>query len=324
LAKRKQAPAPKGRSAAKKKDQAQSILREIQDAMDNARVWLHGRGDYYTYLTRRDSLRGAPELARHLRGDLLARQGRDGSWGEGDLASSVEALWYLLDLGMAVDSSPVTRGLEWIHAQQDAEGAYGFGCTPARHDQGTCEHFLRGFFSPGSPDEAQEISLSNGQTVTSDVGARLLVSERTLRLVLRANASDSHAAASLSGLTALPLYEEYGGTFTPAVLVGALQALAWAGDRGDSRSLENGLETVAAKQKKDGTWPNVEFFFVLEMLLEARHALADRMFKRAVPRLLESQHKNGAWGRRHMGAQTWIAFQVLEQTLIREKGPGVR
>ncbi len=324
MAKRRQASAPKGRSAAKKKDQARSILREIQDAADNAREWLRGRGDYYTYLTRRDSLRGAPELARHLRGDLLARQGRDGSWGEGDLASSVEAMWYLLDLGVAVDSSPVMRGLEWIHAQQDTAGAYGHGCTPARHDQRMCDHFLRGFFSPGGPDEAQEISLSNGQTVTSDVGARLLISERTLRLVLRANAADPHAAASLSGLMALPLYEEYGGTFTPAVLVGALQALAWVGNRGDSRSLEIGLETLAAKQKKDGTWPNVEFFFVLEMLLEARHALADRMFKPAVTRLLASQHKNGAWGRRHMGAQTWIALQVLEQTLEREKGPRLR
>ncbi|NIQ56629.1 MAG: hypothetical protein GWN85_25135 [Gemmatimonadetes bacterium] len=59
----------------------------------------------------------------------------------------------------------------------------------------------------------------------------------------------------------------------------------------------------------------MEFFFVLETLLEVRHPITDHMLRRAAPRLLETQHKYGAWGRRHLGAQTWIAVQVLERVL---------
>ncbi len=95
------------------------------------------------------------------------------------------------------------------------------------------------------------------------------------------------------------------------MLVGALQALAWA-EGAVLGEVEAGLETLAGAQESDGTWPNVELFFVLEALLEIKHPLALSMIARTVDRLLESQLKYGAWGRRHQGAQTWIATRVLE------------
>jgi hypothetical protein len=280
--------------------------------VDRARAWLSQRHDYYGYLGRRDTARGAPELARHLRGDLLAKQGRDGSWGESDLLASAEALWRLLELGMPADSPAVARALDWLYGRRDQEGAYGSGCAPARHEQRICEHYISGFFSPGPSGEPQEVTLPNGQTVTSDAGARLLVSERALRSVLRARRGDPRAGASVSGLRALPLYLSYGGSFTPAVLVGAMQALAWM-EGGGCSELVAGLEVLAAEQAADGSWPNVELFFVLEALLEVGHPLAGALLEKTVPRLLESQHKYGAWGRRHQAAQTWIALQVLER-----------
>lgn len=296
--------------------------RRMQNAIDAAREWLGERRDYFGYLARRDATRGAPELSRHLRGDLMAKQGPDGSWNDGDLAASAEALWRLLDLGLGSDSLAVSRALDWLYARRDVEGAYGSGCTPARHEQRTCEHFISGFFSPGPSDEPQEITLSNGQAVTSDISARLLASVRGLRSALRASPLDPRANASISGLRGLPLYLEYGGTFTPPVLVGALQALAWF-QGGHTSELKAGLETLAAAQDKDGVWPNVEFFFVLETLLEVDHPLAQRMRQRLIPRLLETQHKYGAWGRRHLAAQTWIAVQALERALD-ELRPGGR
>ncbi len=295
------------------------MIRDIQDTVDQARTWLGERGDFYTFLSRSDTLRGAPELGRHLRGDLLAKQGRDGSWGDGNLASTAEAIWQLLDLGTNSDFQPFARGLEWLYGRLDAEGSYASGCTPARHEHKTCEHFLRGFFSPGQPNKALEINLPNGQSVTSDVAARLLVSERTLRSVLRANPSDPRSAAAMRGLTSLPLYDDYGGNFTPAVLVGAVQALAWSAGQ-DADKLVAGLATLAAAQQEDGSWPNVELFFVLEALLETRHPFADEMLKRAVPKLLDSRHKNGTWGRRQMATQTWVAVQVLERTILQATG----
>gem|GEM_PF-363036 len=293
--------------------------RAIQDAIEAAREWLGERRDYCGYLARRDATRGAPELARHLRGDLMAKQGSDGSWNDGDLAASAEAIWRLLDLGLGADSLAVSRGLDWLYSRRDAEGAYGSGCTPARHEQRVCEHYISGFFSPGPSDEPQEITLSNGQVVTADASARLLASARGLRSALRAKPDDPRANASVSGLRGLPLYLEYGGTFTPAVLVGALQALAWVEGVWASE-LEAGLETLVAAQEEDGCWPNVEFFFVLETLLEINHPLAQRMLKRTIPRILESQHKYGAWGRRHVATQTWIAVQVLERALNEQRG----
>ena len=306
------------RRSSSKKAPVPPATREIQDAVDRGRGWLGKRHDYHGYLARRDARRGAPELARHLRGDLLAKQDRDGSWGDGDLGVSTEALWWLLELGMAAESVPIVRGLDWLYKRRDVEGAYGSGCTPSKHEQRLCEHYLSGFFSPGPSDEPQELVLPNGQAVTSDVGARLLVSERALRSALRVNPGDPRAARSVAGLRGLPLYLEYGGGFAPPLLVGALQALAWA-DGLHSSELTIGLETLAAAQEADATWPKVEFFFVLEALLEIKHPLSMQMLKRALPRLLENQFKNGSWGRRHTAAQTWIGVRALEEAGLRER-----
>ncbi|NIQ56630.1 MAG: hypothetical protein GWN85_25140, partial [Gemmatimonadetes bacterium] len=70
------------------------------------------------------------------------------------------------------------------------------------------------------------------------------MSERALRAALRARPSDSRASASVAGLRGLPLYLEYGGSYTPAVLVGALQALAWV-DGVRLAELDAGLESLA-------------------------------------------------------------------------------
>lgn len=293
---------------------AELTPRAVQDAVDRARGWLAERRDLYGYFSRRDSGRGAPELAGHLRGDLRAKQGPDGSWQEGDLGVSVEALWRLLDLGQPGDSPVVGKALDWLYSRRDVDGAYGSGCTPARHEARLCQHYIAGFFSPGGTDEPQEITLDNGQTVNSDAGARLLMSERALRAALRARPHDPRAGASVSGLRSLPVYLEYGGNYTPAVLVGALQALAWH-PCVRSAELEAGLESLSKAQEQDGTWPNVEFFFVLETLLEVKHPVSEQLIMKAALKLLETQHKYGAWGRRHLGSQTWIAMQALERVL---------
>ncbi len=291
---------------------------EAVTAADAAREWLAEREDYYGYLARQDLGRGAPELASHLRGDLLARQHRAGYWPDEEdkpstsIVETAEAIWRLLDLGLNPDAGAIKHAINWLHERRDAPGAYGEGCTPSRHEQQICEHFIGGFFSPGPPDRSMEITLPNGQTVGSDAGARLLISERALRSILRADRRNPQAQASIDGLKGLPLYLEYGGNFTPAVLVGAIQALGWAGPA-HRNVVEAGLETLADNQEKDGTWPNVEFFFVLEALLEAHHPLAERLMLKALRRLLDTQYNYGAWGRVYQVAQTRVGMLVLER-----------
>ncbi|NIQ56631.1 MAG: hypothetical protein GWN85_25145, partial [Gemmatimonadetes bacterium] len=112
--------AKKGKAATKSKAaEGELTVRAVQDAVDGARDWLSERRDYYGYLSRRDSGRGAPELAGHLRGDLRAKQGPDGSWNEADLAASAESLWRLLDLGLPSDSPAVGRALDWLYGRRD-------------------------------------------------------------------------------------------------------------------------------------------------------------------------------------------------------------
>lgn len=308
MAKRKSSTKKRGGS---KKGYEPPSMAVIQDAIDRAREWLSERRDYWGFLARRQQSRGAPELARHLQGDLRAKQSRAGDWEEGDLQATAQAIWRLLDLGLRPTSQPIALGLDWLYGQRDREGAFGHGCTPARHEARICEHYISGFFSPGWPDEPLEVWLPNGQAVTSDAGARLLMSEKALRSALRARPDDPRATSSVTGLRGLPLYLEYGGSYTPALLVGALQALAWSPGPATAEMVA-GLELLANEQAKDGTWSNVEFFFVLEALLEVRHPLARNQLIKAVPRLLETQHKAGHWGRNYPAAQTWIGLQVLE------------
>lgn len=308
MAKKKSDSGGKGGKGSKSVEPAS--LSEIDDSLDRARSWLGERRDYYGFLSRRSRQRGAPEMAGHLRGDLLARQDEDGSWGQ-DLLATAETVWQLLDLGVSPRNLAIDRALTWLYDERrDAAGAYAEGCSPARHEQGICEHYVSGFFSPGPPDEAQEVELPNGQTITSDASARLLASERALRTVLRVNPDDLRARDSVDGLRGVPLYLEYGDTFTPALLVGAIQALAWA--QGAPGELNAGLETLLSAQEDDGTWPNVEFFFVLETLVEVRRPISYRMLENALSQLLENQHKYGGWGRKYRAAQTWIAVEALE------------
>ena len=317
---------PKQKKAAAKKPRTKSTAtakparriptaKEIKEAAGRASAWLGERDDYYGYLVRRSRRRGAPELASHLRGDLQAKQQRDGSWHDPDeeapsLSLAAEALWQLMNLGLSAGSRAIDRGIDWINSRQGADGAFGEGSATARHITPT-PGMENAFFSPGKSDEPQEAYLPNGQSVTSDAGARLLASERALRTVLRANPNDPRAIPSVQALRGLPLYSEYGGTFTPAVLAGALQALAWVPTPYHGEVI-GALETLAKNQEKDGTWPNVEFFFVLEALLEVRHPLALRLMQKAIPRLMETQHKYGAWGRHYLAEQTWIGLSVLD------------
>ena len=110
MAKRK-ATATKGRAKAKGSKE-QSLYLQLMDAAERGREWLGERSDYWGYLVRRSTPRGAPELARHLQGDLRAKQGRDGSWYEGDLYETSEGIWLAsMEAGMNAGSSSRHRSM---------------------------------------------------------------------------------------------------------------------------------------------------------------------------------------------------------------------
>ncbi|MDX1495707.1 MAG: hypothetical protein R3253_16680, partial [Longimicrobiales bacterium] len=153
-------------SKSKKKESKGPAVADLRDGADRARGWLAEREDYYGYLARRKTGRGAPELASHLRGDLMARQQADGFWaeletGEPDFQLTVASLWQLMELGMERGMRAVEDGVTWILGTRGREGAFGEG-TALDHTIGSAPGVAGGFFSPADPEYALEIALSNG------------------------------------------------------------------------------------------------------------------------------------------------------------------
>ena len=224
---------------------------------------------------------GAPELARHLQGDLRAKQGRDGAWYEGDLQESdCRRIWQPAGPGSAGHATQTDNsGARLVvRVSGTRTGAYGAGCTPARHEQRICEHYVNGLFQPRlSRRGIGQSLLPNGQAVTSDAGARLLMSERALRSALRAQPTRS-AGGSLGGgaCAVCPLYLEYGGSLHAGGAGGCVAGACLDAEPEARASWMAGLEVAGGRaQAKDGTWPKVEFFFVLEMLLESEAPVGD-------------------------------------------------
>lgn len=69
---------------------------------------------------------GAPDVAR-LREDLLARQGKDGSWSRGQTQATAYAVRALSLLPDATSRAAAARGRAWLLRTQKSDGSWGHG-----------------------------------------------------------------------------------------------------------------------------------------------------------------------------------------------------
>ncbi len=244
---------------------------------------------------RAEAERLSQALARERRSKLRA----DGSVG-GDLVHTAWLVWELLDLGLAPDHPAVQRPVKWLLARQDKDGAYGVvpASRRARRVKAAGDTVIGGFFAYRTSGRTiRKLTLPTGATVVSDHGARFLASCVALRSVLRAGREDDTLVRRHVGsLLHLPrLWDAWGGQWNPALMVGALAAVAWS-PLPFRAQLPILAEHVALNQKPDGSWRNLDIIHAVDALVFVPLPQARESVALAAPKLAKLQGQNGAVG----------------------------
>jgi hypothetical protein len=264
--------------------------------------------------------------ARRWIARILAEQGSDGSWGE-DLLWTAEALLTVRELRSAasvIEQDPgIGRAHDWIRARRGVPGTWADGCTPARHEQGLCHHYIGGFFSPAPPDLAyEEARLRCGARLVGDAEVRLAGSVAALRCVLGDGRSGRDDRLHLSALRRLVRVWDDGppeGLSTGALL-SAILALVESAEPEDRETAEWGLRLVGGKQRGDGSWVETDAFQALDAMGAAAAAeIATERMQRALWHgarlLIASQQKDGSWGPDHGTRRALIAWRTLRRVV---------
>ena len=145
----------------------------IEPARDRAEAAIAASDAVDAVIARREAGRARPDddaLTEQHVAELAAGQRDDGSW-DGELVRTAEILLLLHDLvapdgdgaaakgrtdgserARATATPVVERGMAWLRGRRRRPGCYGEGCTPERHAEALCHHFMGGFFSPGPPE----------------------------------------------------------------------------------------------------------------------------------------------------------------------------
>lgn len=255
---------------------------------------------------------------------LLDRQEPGGSW-DRDLLKTASALLDIREIraaaGLREQDPGVGRGLDWIRGRRSLPGRWTDGCSPRRHEQGLCHHFVGGFFSPSPPEEPRdEAVLRCGLPVTGDSEIRFVASATALRCLL---CWGDHGRDTRLHLEALRRVVKLWPDGPPeglsmVALLAAVHALLHSPGPEDRRAAEAGLRIVAGRQRGDGSWVDIEPFQALDVFTDAdAAAIAPELSLEALwhgARLLASTQKSdGSWGGEQPGRRSLIAWRTLRR-----------
>lgn len=253
-----------------------------------------------------------PALAKRIAQELSAELRPDGSVG-GAALPTIWRVHELLDLGAGPGDSGLIRALTWVLQRQNAPGAYGEGCDKTRHALRTCEHFLRGFFSPApAAVRVAPVTLPTGKAFRAEPAARFAISCLALRAVLRAGLGDRPAVvAHLDSLRLMAEgWTDWSGPFAPDVVITGLHALALGGEA-YRRPVERLVDLVTAQQHINGHWENTDLYLVLDALVATRLPAARVAVRHAEPALGERQRPDGSFGATAQQERALIALRAL-------------
>jgi len=258
-------------------------------------------------------------LREQLIGSVAATVRPDGK--ASDFSATALAVLDLVDL--EAPAARIQPPLDWLMAQANRPGAFGEGCTAARHAHRVCEHFVGGFFSPAPPSQrAAPVSMPNGKVYRVESQARFAASCLALTGALRAGRTHEPAVQRhLDSFTNLQLeWQSWGEFLVPDLAFNAIAALSAAPERW--RPTLEGLVRLAGNQQlPDGTWPKADFFNALDGLCRVDHPLVGPILVRALPGLLQRQRDDGSFGNVAADERALIGLRVLERVVNPESGP---
>lgn len=227
---------------------------------------------------------------------------------------TVLALDELIEVGGPAPA--IAAGVDLLLTSVGAPGAFGEGCTAARHAHRLCEHFLGGFFSAAPPTHrVAPLELPNGRVWRVESQARFAASTWMLAAVVRAGrVSDPGVQRHLDSFThLLDEWARWDEFLAPDLAFGAIGALAAAPERWHP-TREALLRLAAQQQAPDGTWPKADFFTALDGLSRTTDPLAIPMLERALPSLLQRQREDGSFGSVAQDERSLIGLRVFQRT----------
>jgi hypothetical protein len=275
-------------------------MNPVHRAIERVSAWFADRDTRPAYVARgllgmrRD---GDEKLVASLVREHRAKQRSDGSVG-GDLIATAWFAWEMLDLGQQPNSPPLQKAVKWMLGRQDKDGAYAPHQPGKRAPVDPRYAAMGGFFAYRTAGRTiAKLSLPNGVSVTSDAGSRFLASSFALRSVLRAgHGHETLVRRHVGSLLALPkLWDTWGGVWNPALMIGALAAIAHSPEPFRNQ-LPILAEHVALNQKPDGSWRNLDIVHAVEALVDVPLPQARESVALAAPRLAKMQVQNGSLG----------------------------
>lgn len=261
-------------------------------------------------------------LADHLIRERRSATRLDGSI-DGSLQATAWSAWELLRLGCTKGHAGLDRMVGFLVSRQDQPGRFGEGCSQRRHEIGTCNHFVSGFFSPGSRDDATApLVLPTRAVIISEIAARFAVSCFALRTVLYAGEERREAVRrhveSLLLLADRWRNRETEFPNTIDVMFCAQGALGLSPPEYAERA-QRLTERIGEMQRSDGSWEGTSLFHALEGLVNVRNEPARAAIARAMPGLLDEQLPSGAFDSSEDEEIALIALRA-----IRAQNPGMR
>lgn len=287
----------------------------VRESIERLRLYFADGWSRQAVLARQALEQPAPGdevLAGRLVDDMRAETRMDGSIA-GEVVATIWRAHELLDLGCAGDHAGTIRVLGWVLGLQGKPGAFNDGCSPPRHAQRACEHFISGFFSPAPPEQRfAPVMFPNGKVFRAEPAARFAVSCLALRAALRARLEHRPQIERhlLSLVQLQEQWQDWSGYFAPDAIVAGVHALAFAS--APHRALLPKLAAmVAARQSDDGSWPRADLFHTLEALHALHTPEAHAAVRRAVPALLARQRIDGSFGATAQQERALIALRSL-------------
>lgn len=297
----------------------------VERALEAAEEWLTDQDAPEAELAAHEAGgAGSDAGAKRWIARILSEQDADGSWG-GDLLATAHSLLTIHELrtaaGVKEQDPGLGRAQDWLRSRRGAPGTWADGCSPVRHRQGLCHHFVGGFFSPAPPDaELTDSRMPCGARLLGDAEVRLVSSSLALRCMVAWGVGGRDERLHMEALRRLirvwgePPLER----LSTGALLAAIHALAASDHDDDRASAEWGLRLVGGKQRGDGSWVETDAFQALDVMSAAADAgIAPEQMRRSLWHgarlLIASQQNDGSWGRDHGPRRALIAWRTFRR-----------